>query len=167
MRKLTVFLTAAIMCFSLAACNNKPSQEAISKELGVNVSSGIKLSDTDTHRGFHGDGYTFTSLQFEDNSVLDVIKEDSKWKEFPLDATMQTLVYGLDDEESQIGPFLNDGQGNALVPEIKNGYYILIDRYAEKDKVRGADILNRDSFNFTVGLYDADNNIMYFCKLDT
>ncbi len=167
MKKLGVLLIAAIMSVALAACGNQTPQEIVSEELGIDVSDGIEISNEDTHGGFHGDGHTFISLQFDDNSVLGAIKKDAKWKEFPLDAAMQALVYGLNDEESQIGPFLSDGQGNALVPEIQNGYYILIDRYAEKDKATGADILNRGSFNFTVGLYDADNNIMYFCKLDT
>lgn len=163
MKKLAVLLVTIIMCFALAACGNNTPQEIVSKELGVDVSSSIEISDADTHGGFHGDGYTFIALRFDDNSVLDAIKKDSKWQEFPLDETMQALVYGLDDEASKIGPFLSDEQGNALVPEIQNGYYYLIDRHTETN----TDILERDSFNFTVGIYDADNNIMYFCKLDT
>lgn len=43
----------------------------------------------------------------------------------------------------------------------------MIDRYAEKDIVTGDDTLDRGSFNFIVGLYDTDNNIMCLYKLDT
>ena len=49
------------------------------------------------------------------------------------------------------------------INKLKPGYYILIDRQTETD----TDILERPSFNFTAGLYDADTNIMYFGKLDT
>lgn len=151
------------MCVALSACGAKSPQEIVSKELGIDVSKGVETSNIDTHGGFHGDGNTCIALRFDDDSALDAIKNNSKWKEFPLDETMQALVYGLKDETGEIGPFLNDNEGNALVPEIQNGYYLLIDRHSDKK----SDILERGSFNFTVGLYDTDNNIIYFCKLDT
>ena len=34
----------------------------------------------------------------------------------------------------QIGPFLTDDSGNPLVPEVQNGYYVLLDRQAEDGK---------------------------------
>ena len=163
MKKLVVLLAVAIMCVSSVACRNKTPHEIVSEELGIDVSDGTEMSYEDTHGGFHGDGTTSIVLQFNDNSVADEIKENIKWSEFPIDETTQALVYGLKKENCQYGPFLNDGMGNALMPEIQNGYYILIDRQTEID----TDILERPSFNFTVCLYDADTNIMYFGKLDT
>ena len=53
------------------------------------------------------------------------------------------------------------------MPEIEEGYYRLIDRQAEEGKATGADILHRASLNFTVGLYDIEKGILYFCELDT
>ena len=50
-----------------------------------------------------------------------------------------------------------------MIPKIENGYYFFKDRQADKDK----EILDRYSFNFTVAVYDNDNNKMYFCELDT
>ena len=94
---------------------------------------------------------------------LDEIKENTEWKPFPLDETVQALVYGVKDETSSIGPFINDGNGNPLVREIQNGYYILIDRQEDQE----TDILDRPSFNVTVGLYDTDTNTLYCCTLDT
>ena len=163
MKKLPVLLVAAIMCVVLAACGHKTPQEIVLKALDVDVSGGAEISYEDTHGGFPADGKTSIILQFNDNSVLDAIKKDPKWKVFPLDETTQALVYGLENDASQTGPFLSNGDGNLMVPEIQNGYYILIDRHSEKDK----NILERYSFNFTVGLYDVDTNIMYFFKLDT
>ncbi len=159
MKRLPVLLAAAIMCVVLAACGNKTPQEIVSKALDVDVSGGAEISYEDTHGGVPADGKTSIILQFNDNSVLDAIKKDPKWKAFPLDEIMQEIVYGSDmeiDGRPAPGPFMK-------VPEIQNGYYILIDRHSEKDK----NILERYSFNFTVGLYDVDTNIMYFCKLDT
>ena len=58
---------------------------------------------------------------------------------------------------------LNDNEGHSIVPVIRNGYYRLIDR----QKGAEGELLERYSFNLTLGLYDADTNTLYFCKLDT
>ena len=116
-----------------------------------------------THGGFHGDGVSCTALQFSDDTVLEEIKNSSNWKEFPLDETVQAIVYGISEDTYSIGPYLTDDEGNAIVPDIQNGYYLLIDRQIDQEM----DILSRASFNLTVALYDTDTNILYICELDT
>lgn len=150
----------------LTACASKGTQGRVSNELELDVSAGEEISNYDDH-GWHGDGSTCIVFRFEDDTVLEEIRSNSDWKAFPLDETVQALVYGVSDETSVIGPFLHDNDGKSLVPEIQNGYYLLIDRQAEEDKAIGADIMQRSSFNFTLGLYDADTNTLYFCQLDT
>ena len=81
--------------------------------------------------------------------------------------TAKALVYGIENETERIGPYLTDQEGNPLVPEIENGYYMLIDRQVEEGWATGADILHRGSFNFTLGLYDTDKELLYFCEEDT
>ena len=152
-----------IFAFVLTACGLQNTQNVILNELGMDVSNGNEISNLDTHGGFHGDGMTCIVLSFPDHKVLEQIKADTRWKAFPLDGTAKTLIYGISDETSIIGPFLNDGNGDPLVPEIQNGYYLLIDRHTGK----GTDILNRGSFNFTLVLYDTDADTLYYCKLDT
>lgn len=163
MKKTFCMLIGIIILITLTACGSKSPQDIVSDELGINVETGIELSNSDTHGGFNGDGTSCIVLSFSDDTVLNEIKENSEWKQFPLDETVQALVYGISDESSSIGPFLNDGNGNALVPEVKNGYYLLIDRHTDKE----TDILSRASFNFTVGLYDTDTDTLYYCELDT
>lgn len=102
-------------------------------------------------------------LSFNDDIVLEKIKNNTEWSAFPLDETVQTLVYGVETETTKDGPFLTDENGKSLVPEIQNGYYCLIDRHSDTK----AEILERNSFNFTLGLYDTDTNTLYFCELDT
>lgn len=163
MRKITFSLIILVVLFALTACGSKSVQDTVSAELGIDASGGKELSTADTHGGFHGDGVSSVALSFSDVSVLEEIKRNADWKSFPMDDTVQTLVYGMNDETSSIGPFISDENGNPLVPEIRNGYYILIDRQEEKD----TDILDRSSFNVTVGLYDTDTNTLYCCVLDT
>ena len=112
-------------------------------------------------------------LQFEDGAIEEQIKESRDWKAFPLEEMVQALVYGVtrtnedDSATESIGPYLTDEEGEPLVPEIEEGYYRLIDRQAEEGKATGADILHRACLNFTVGLYDTEKGILYFCELDT
>lgn len=156
----------AVALFTLVACGSNTVQDTASKELGISVSGGKEVSNFNEYSG--GEGRSCIAISFDDDTVLEEIKGNFEWKAFPLDDTMQALIYGLEDETGGTsGPFLSDNQQNALVPDIQNGYYILIDRHTEKDKATGADILNRGSFNFTVGLYDIDTNTLYSCKLDT
>lgn len=90
---------------------------------------------------------------------------------FPLDDTVKALVYGIETREGDsligIGSYLSDEENRPLIPEIENGYYLLIDRQAEEGKATGADILYRASLNFTLGIYDSDADILYYFELDT
>lgn len=166
MKKLGWIGIVLVFVFSLSACGSPEPQEIVSEALGVDASSGSAMSTMDTHSG-NGDGISFVVLHYDGNEMIKQIKADAAWQPFPLDETVQTLVYGVSDATSSIGPFLTDEDGKALVSEIENGYYRLIDRQVEEDTATGADILNRASFNFTVGLYDTDTNTLYCCELDT
>lgn len=161
-----ISLAFTLLLIVLTACAKKDIQKNVSKELKIDVSGGTEISNYDTHSG-NGDGTSCVVLEFSDDKILKEIQESSEWKSFPLSETVQALVYGVSDEKSNVGPFLNDNEGNPLVPEIQKGYYLLIDRQVENDKTSGADILHRGSFNFTLGLFDVDTNTLYFCKLDT
>lgn len=166
MKKLGWIGIVLVFVFSLAACGSQEPQEIVSEAIGVDASTGSTMSSMDTHSG-NGDGTSFVVLHFDGDEMIKQIKADAAWQPFPLDETVQTLVYGVSDATSSIGPFLTDEDGKALVSEIANGYYRLIDRQVEEDQATGADILNRASFNFTVGLYDTDTNTLYCCELDT
>ena len=75
----------------------------------------------------------------------------------PSDETVQALLYG------DYSGFVCDENGNSLIPEIKNGYSLLIDKQNETL----TNMLERASFNFILGIYDADTDILYFYELDT
>lgn len=155
------------------SCGGQTAQQTVSQGLEIDASGGEVVSGKDSHGGFHGDGMTCVILQFEDGAIEEQIKESGDWKAFPLEETVRALVYGVtrtnedDSATESIGPYLTDEEGEPLVPEIEEGYYRLIDRQAEEGKATGADILHRASFNFTIGLYDTEKGILYFCELDT
>lgn len=168
MKRLFLTLPLIALLFSLTACGSGgSSQAAISQELDVDVSSGQVLSFEDSHGGFHGDGTAFVVLSFPDDRVLREIEEAPQWKPLPLDRTVKALAYGVSDAAGSTGPFLTDGGGNPLLPEIQRGYYLLIDRQADSGSATVAGILDRSSFNFTLSLYDADTQTLYYCRMDT
>jgi predicted small lipoprotein YifL len=165
-RKMAVAGLLLALAVSLAACGSRSPQDSVSEALGLDASAGSEVSTYDTHSG-NGDGVSCVALHFSDEALLEQIRKEPDWKSFPLDETTQTVVYGVSDESSSVGPYLTDDEGEPLVPEIENGYYRLIDRQAGEDEAEDTPLLDRPSFNVTVGLYDTDSGTLYACKLDT
>lgn len=151
---------AAIICaififaFSLVGCSLK---DTVAYNLKLNVSSGEVAESFDTHGGFNGDGATFAKIKFSDDSALTQIENNNIWKSLPSDKTVNDLLYG------NYSDFVCDEDGNSLIPEIKNGYSLLIDKQNETL----TNMLERASLNFILGIYDADTDILYFYELDT
>ena len=166
----------AVLALLLTACGIRSArsvQDEIAVTLGLDLTGCEVASSWDDHGGFHGDGTAFAELKCSDSGVLDQIMEDSDWKAFPLDRTAQALVYGVTEQTGteetgitvyQTGPYLTDGEGDPLIPEIRAGFYRLIDRHAQAGET---DLLGRASLNFTLALYDTDTNTLYFCEMDT
>jgi len=140
----------------------------ISKTIGVDVSAGEVMSESDTHGGFHGDGDTVVVIQFADTSFSDQIKDNEEWNAMPLTENLTALVYGIHTETSSIGPMIHSGDNVPVVPEIENGYYYFRDRHSQStDPKDDTNVLNRASYNFTIAIFDVDANILYYLELDT
>ena len=163
MKKSIILLIFASFCIALVSCGNSSFEKTVSKELGIDAKGGRVISNEDTHGGFQGDGETFISIEYDNKALEEEIKANPAWKALPLDKTSEALIYGTENEDGCIGPFLSDEEGHPLIPKIEKGYYILIDRQSEKE----GDILERYSFNFTFSIYDSHNDMLYFCKFDT
>ena len=67
------------------------------------------------------------NAQTLNDKILKAISKNKDWQSFPMDDVMQVLVYGKEGS----GPYLTGEKGNALIPEINNGYYRLIDRQVD------------------------------------
>ena len=176
MKKQRILSMMAALALLLSACGGgsaRSVQDEIAGALELDLSGCEVVSSWDDHGGFHGDGTAFAELNCSHTGVLNQIKEDGNWKAFPLDKTAQSLVYGVTEQTGteetgimvyQTGPYLTGEEGDPLVPEIREGYYRLIDRHA---KAGETDLLDRASLNFTLALYDTDTDTLYFCEMDT
>lgn len=155
MKKAVAIICAIIIfAFSLIGCGDK---DTVAYNLKLNVSSGEVAESFDTHVGFNGDGATFAKIKFSDDSALAQIENNNVWTPLPSDETVQALLYG------DYSGFVCDENGNSLIPEIKNGYSMLIDK---QDKSL-TNMLERASLNFVLGVYDTDTNTLYYYELDT
>ncbi len=172
-RCISIISIGLLVICSFTACSGNDPQEIVSKGLGIDVSDGEGVSYTDDHGGFHGDGATFIALRFSNDNVLEEIRESGEWSAFPLDETVEILLYGTEYESEdgtefiQYGPYVTDDDFNPIFPKVENGYYRLIDRYEPSPDEEETDILDRYSYNFTVGVYDTDTDILYYCEFDT
>ena len=173
MKKSMLIGMMAVLVLLLTACGGGSVRDEIAGALGLDLSGCEVVSSWDDHGGFHGDGTTLIELECSGGGVLDQIREDSNWKALPLDRTAQALVYGVREESGteetgimvyQTGPYLTDEEGDLLVPEIREGWYRLIDRHAEAGET---DLLDRSSLNFTLALYDTDTDTLYYFEMDT
>ena len=153
--------------FLLGGCGEAGVRDAAAALPGIDVSSAAVLAEEDSHGGFHGDGTAFLCFDCSGTDIADQIAGSESWTPFPLDDTVRTLVYGIEDETAKMGPYLSDEDGKPRIPEIEKGYYFLTDRQAEEGKAAGADLLHRASLNFTLGIYDSDTDILYYFEMDT
>ena len=142
----------------------------IAAVLGCTPEGGQVVRSEDTHGGCHGDGHRFIVMDFgaEDGRALAAQLEASEtWKPLPFGRMLTALAYGLREGPRQTGPFVTGRGGGALLPEIEKGYYFFNDRHAEANSGSGADLLSRASMNFTLAIFDAAANRLYYYELDT
>lgn len=162
-----MFLTTA--CYSINLTNDPTKY--ISRILGIDLSRGKILKSMDSHGGFHGDGSTYIEMTFDDKesqAITEALKNNAEWNELPLTNNLNIAVYGKTDASKSIRSLVTNEGGKALIPMIDNGYYFFLDRHSKsKDAKDDADLLNRYSFNFTIAIYDAGDQMLYFYELDT
>lgn len=158
--RLSIILVSVLLFFILAGCTTNASEEY--KEItGIDFSDYKPLSVYDTHGGFHGDGLKCEIYDCSKTDIENTIKSSHVWKQLPFSTNVETLLY------ETIGDNKSDG-GNAIVPEIKNGFYTFYDRHDEAENPRDdTKIFDRGSFNLSLAVFDADNQTLYYLELDT
>ena len=146
------------------SCQEQTIQSQISDALEINVRNETVISHEDDHGGWLGDGGLTVVLRITDEATVNQIKED--WNPLPLTENMTLLIYGKKSEN--ICPKFGDGSGNTLFPAVENGFYYFIDRHREAvDPFDDTDVLVRLSYNFTIAIFDADTNTLYYTEQDT
>lgn len=150
------------ICFIFSACNIREVQQLA--YFGFKTSDFTIVEESDTHGGFHGDGYYYLILDCSENvEQAEKIVED--WNELPFTENLQLAMYGGVKDDIGYCYFLAE---LAHLPAVSNGYYKFLDRYSDAvDYSDDTDLLSRCSFNFSVAVYDLDTNTLYYFEMDT
>ena len=134
--------------------------DRIEESLGVDVSDAVIITGYDDHSGFHGDGTLYAVLEFPDDTLEQAVSNPGGWHALPLTENLQTLVYGSWGPDAVVGPFIG-----ITMPEVDRGYWWFFDR--QGNTAEDSLVLTRGSYNYTIAIYDADTDRLYYCEYDT
>jgi hypothetical protein len=146
--------------------------DGLSEEIKIDISFGEVVDHVETHGGFLGDGQTYVEVRFtEEETILliDEISSSQKWKELPTSEELNVALYGGQIGDAYWSSFVESEQsGIPALPNVENGYYFFENHnYAANGLNDEAAIFDSYSFNFTVALFDVDNNRIFFFDFDT
>lgn len=176
MRKVLIFVLAVACVFCSASCSftewmifpTAGEEELISEALELDVSGGKITHFENTHGGFHGDGYLYAEVSFENNDFREKIA--SAWKPLPLTENLKIVCYGgVDKDGYSCAPHIKDEDGNPRLPQIDSGFYYFKDRFNEymTDRSDDSKLFDRGSVNYTLAIYNTDAKRLYVFEFDT
>ncbi len=158
-----LLLFLLILPFLFQFILSKKHTDFIAEHFGFRKNEFTIIEESDTHSGLHGDGSYSLILDCSTNKekALETIKD---WKELPLSENLQLLMYGGERNDAYNCYNLAE---EAKIPELENGYYYFYDRNSYSTDSTDDSNIFRNSFNFSISLYDTDTDIMYFFEYDT
>ena len=147
-----ILLILTILLFS--GCTNQ--KQYISKIMNLNLDNCRVEAYKDNHSGFLGDGQYFAKVKCSSTpeKVLD-------WNKMPLSKEIQKAT----DLAFCTGNGCHTMYELYDIPKIKDGYYYFYDRQNKTED--DSDLNIRSSYNFSLGIYDINNNTLYIYELDT
>ena len=161
------------LLLELAGCGDVEAiwKQSLSEKLGFDCSQAEMMDSYDSHGGFNGDGSSLYTLQFSQvNAVeaLRTIKSSDQWHELPLPDEYTAEIYGLEKEYYYYTPSLirDDDWDHPLMPRVKNGYYLFIDRGSTLSDDKDAPV-SRDYLNYSIAIFDTDHNTLYYGESDS
>lgn len=160
---------AVLLLFSLSGCcfflnDFEEPAKLVAQGTGLELPRCAVIQATDTHGGFLGDGNTLIVLRFEGNAKERMEKElADSWEELPLPQALSQAVYAC----TNLVPVPADSVEEGF-PQVTNGYWYFKDRHSESvDPAESAALHSRNSYNFTLALYDCDTAKLYYIEVDT
>jgi hypothetical protein len=152
MKKKVLSVVVCILLLIITGCGSNRKLNVVSDKLNINL-DGCKIKKyKDTHGGFLGDGDTFAKIVCDDTFDKDQVLA---WIKSPLP---EYLTNSLDMEQcSKKGCF--DVYEKYGIPRLEDGRY-----YWRNTK---PDQMDTVMTNYYIGIYDKDNNILYFYEYDS
>ena len=130
--------------------------DVISDYLEIEISENAKIEYKDEHDSFFGEG--FTIMRIIDENLLDKIKKSSNWRE------------ETDEYTSEISIIKNDMNNSYNeISQIQNYYWIYKHNYRDINNIKYIDQMvhsNLRTASYFVGIYDIDNDVLYYYHMD-
>ncbi len=113
---------------------------------------------------FKGGGSYYLILDCSKNREQ-AVENLSSWNKLPLSENLNLIMYGGEREGVTYNYNLAE---KAKIPEVENGYYCFLDRHStSKDNRDDSELFHRNSFNFSLAVYDSAIDMMYYFEFDT
>lgn len=168
MKKYKLIICLSISIMAITGCSMESNKDYIAKQIKIEIPHVLNIEHMDDHGGFHGDGQRFAKIEFDKNNGSNIISQIEKseiWNEMPLTENLNTIMYGGVKDNVEYTDKFAEKFG---IPEIENGYWYFIDRHSKSTQPKSdIELLNRHSINFTLSMYDRDNNTLYYFEFDT
>lgn len=165
MKKRILFLggTAVLVLACVLLTMHSPRHQA-SKLLGLDLPRPVDSQRIDTHGGWFGDGEAYGTLTFtpaQGNALEEAIRE-AGWKPLPLSGPLAVFLYGGEWDGVDYVSCEREGWDPSTVTE---GYYYFWDR--KHDRADDTLLLDANSTNVTVAIYDTQQAVLYFLSYDS
>lgn len=168
MKKSCLVICILMIAIVVIGCSLESNQNYIAKQIKIEMPDILNIEHMDDHSGFHGDGEKFAKIEFDNNNGLNIlsqIENSNRWNEMPLTENLNLIMYGGIKDNVEYAYSLAKKSG---ISEIKNGYWHFTDRHSESTHPeKDTELFDRHSFNFTLAMYDVDNNTLYYYEFDT
>lgn len=168
MKKSILIIGIIMVMWILAGCSTESNEEYIEKQISIEIPNVLNIEYMDDHGGFHGDGERFAKIKFDDNNglkLLSQIDKSEKWNKMPLTDNLNLIMYGGVKNDIEYSYNIAEKFG---IPAIKNGYWYFNDRHSKSiSPENDTELFDRHSFNFTLSMFDADDNVLYYFEFDT
>lgn len=156
---LCLIAAAVLSTAALSALEPLTDQAAtrnyLSRQLGVNIGDCPVLRDRDTHGGFHGDGERLIVADCSSRRA-ELLEQTAAWPALPLTGNLARAALGI--------PQFPDG----LTEDGAEGRYWFLDRHSQaEDPHDPSGLYGRYSSNYTLAVYDAASDRLYYYELDT
>lgn len=169
MKKIKLFIGALLLGLIIfVGCSTESYQEYIAKQINIKIPNVLDIKFSDEHKGFHGDGETYAKVKFDIYNGQKIewqIANNKSWNELPLTENLSLIMYGGERDNIEYTYNFSEKLG---IPHIENGYWFFVDRHTESIfSERDTELFERSSFNFTLVMYNTDNNTLHYFEFDT
>lgn len=160
-KKITIILFSFILIYLYVYFQIDPNIKEFEKIYNQKLPSNITSKDLyNTYNGIPYEGEKLCCFSFGKEDIdkfISKIKISKNWNSLPLSETLELILFGGSKDKKDYNYKFAIKAG---LPKIKNGYW----SFVNKNK---SDLLNSNSYNFSIAILDIDNNIMYLYKIDT